>query len=206
MAMGLIWVQEPLLSPDAASAARSPSAQWVPRGCSWLPSKGWGSQHPHCTGSQPRFCTSCCSFPLRDAPGSSGEHPSEQWGQSGARLCSEQGGRGGVLALHPSSCLVHPAKEGRDWDKPKKDTTGEGAEMELLKPTETQQSCNTSNTSLSTDLGQTQGLQGGRRNASQVFANAASASLQTIMAKNPPTRNTLPPHHDGSFISRCSAP
>lgn len=84
----------------------------------------------------------------RDAPHSSGEHPSEQQGQPRARLCSEQGSRWGVLALHPASCLVHPAKEGRDRDKPRKGTTDRGArvaaETELLKPAETQHSCNTS--------------------------------------------------------------
>ena len=191
MAMGLIWVQETLLGPSAVGGARSPSAQGVPRGCSGLPPKGWGPQHPHSVGSQPRFRTSCYSIP----PGML--HAALASAHQSSRVSSEQGGRWGVLALHPSSCLMHPAKEGRDGDKPRKGTMDEGArvaaETEPLKPAETQHSCNTANTPpLTTDFSQTRGLQGRRGALGKRFTSVCKRCqcfLTDRHSKNPPTRN-----------------
>lgn len=109
----------------------------------------------------------------------------------------QQAGGTGVLALHLSSCLMLPTKEGRDWDMAKEVTREKGArmaaQMELLDPTETQHSCDISNMSpLTTDLKQTLGgcREGGEHSGdtSRVSANASSASLQTH-SKNPSTRN-----------------
>lgn len=53
--MGLIWIQEAPLGPGAVGSARSPSAQELPRGFSWLPPKDMELSPPTPQGLSPGF-------------------------------------------------------------------------------------------------------------------------------------------------------
>lgn len=191
-APGPIWVQETPLGPGEVGGAPSPVAQGAPRGCSRLPprDRDLNMPLPSSLGSQAQVLHHCYSIRPRML------HASLESIHQSSGVSPEPGGRRGVLAPHPSSCLVHPTKEGRDQGKQRKVSTDEGArlaaEMEPLKPAETQHSCNSSNTSpLTADLSQTQGLQGRKGALEKPFTGVCKGCRCFITdhhRKNPSTR------------------
>lgn len=150
VSVGLIRVQEILLGPGAVEGAQSHLSTGVPR-TALVTLKGTGTSAPPLHRDSAQL--------LLDSPGMLCSAPDS------TQSCGVSTGPGSAqsrVALHPSSCPMHPS-EGQD--KPRRGTLDEGAHMAAetgpLKPAETQNSCNTSNTSpLATDLSQTQGREG----------------------------------------------
>lgn len=159
-----------------------------PQHCSWLPSKDRDLSTQTPQGSTP----AAFGFPW-DALLSSRGHP-ELWNQPRASSAQSR------AALCPSSCLVHSSEGSRDQDKPRKVTLDEAArvaaEVEPIRPAETQKCCNTPNTSTSpvaTALSQTQGCREGREpsgNASR-FGKCCQCFIRDCHSKIPPRRSSL---------------
>lgn len=190
----------------------SPWHRGSPGAAASYPRKGWRPQHtsPQVHGVSAQVLHQLLLDSHWDAPHRSGEHPSEQRGQPGAGLCSEQGGRRGTLALHPSSCPVHPTKEGRDRDTPRKVPTDEGArlaaETEPLKPAETLHSCNFQHVSSDHRAQPKPGAAGSEGSAPQTLHKGLQ-TLPVLRCRPAQGKSTHKrPLHHGCSIWRCSAP
>lgn len=149
VSVGLIRVQEILLGPGAVGGAQFHLSTGVPR-TALVILKGTGTSAPplHRVSAQL----------LLDSPGMLCSAPDST---QSCGVSTEPGSAQSRVALHPSSCLMHPS-EGQD--KPRKGTLDEGAHVAAetgpLKPAKTQNSCTSNTSPLATDLSQTQGKEG----------------------------------------------